>query len=832
MKAGHMFEENRHVGNHRMSHSKDHGVAGWLGDGNATPRRTARMVLAVLAGLLPPLACDATTYYLKTNMTTDGNTAFRDASYWVDSNGTASGDAGAALDPDADYVMTNNLRQTRTAANAHFGGKSLRIGSSSVGPYLSYYYNEGTSFDKLYLTRGYFVGNRGHGITYNLDANIEVDAPDGNPFCMTLSYTNCMYSITGSLSSGVGNRIVLCTISPCYKVAKQADYGVAADESWHTFNFSTDMSGFLGTLELGRTTGEYHAATPKMWQIKARFPSTMSVPGSIVVPAFDVLAVGKQAVLTVGNLTLSAGSMLECEEDVSEFGSVAVTGSLSMTGPVMVHAKGGVLPYAGGTCTLLSAPDTAENAFSESDFILVETCGGSKVSLSVVTDGTTRRLVASWSRWLSDDVVTMIKSDSTSKEHKASVAGCFDSALTNAASWSNAKIPMSGYDYFVSDGKALRTRDDLSSDTFAGDLLAIGPSSCLFVMTPSYTVPNLTLINGSILAAPNTGSFTLNGDLCAPSGSVRLRQYVKRYIHVAAKVTGEAELVLEGWSNTSSPLGYYDFKAADMSGFKGAIRVTEHPSMARPDYISINQTLAVDSNAGEIQLGGKLDAFNPKALTLERCATLALTAGNRLNITTNYNRGIFVNGDGRITAQNAWHVLAISTRLTVNGTLVKDGSGPLVLGGECVAEGDNPTLDIWTSNVVVAAAGSVNGLKVKFAAGTRLGLKVNLANEELTRYGIRNTATDTPFELPDGTTELPLEIDASGTAQPDGELELGIVTVSSSAAQDVEDMLPASAFMSPFPRMSAVKVRKTDPVTGDVTFAVRLCPRGSQFILR
>lgn len=787
-------------------------------------------ILLAIAALAVSAGAD-TTYYLKAASTGSNTTAFKDASFWVDSNGTASGASGDALDPNADYVMNYSLRQTRGATYAHFGGKSLRIGGDGTStPYLACYYNEGTSFDKLYLTSGYFIGNRGHDMTYNIAGDIEVDAPDASPFLLTLSYTNSAFSFTGSLSAGAQNRVKLATMSPCYSVSKQTGYGYAADDSWHCFNFDTDMSGFLGTLELGRTTGGYFVATPTLWQIKARFPSSRSVPGTILVPNYDALAVAPSAALTVGTLSLAAGSMLEYETDGNSFGSVAVTDSLSVTGPVTLSLKGGDMPAVGEGVTLFSVPDVPGNAFTEADFTVVQTCIGSKITISVVTDGTTRRLVASWPRWRPESVVTLETGDTSSKEYKASVAGSFDSSLTNAAHWSNREIPQSGYHYYVNGGKSLRTRSDISDDTFAGDSLTIGSKSMLLVMTTRFTVPDLRMVDGSILAAPNVGSFTLKGNLWVPCGSVRLRQYVRRAIHFAGKVTGEAELVLEGWNSTSSPNGYYDFDNADMTDFKGTIRVTEHSGMARPDYDKTNQTLTVGSAAGEIQLGGKLDAFNPRALTLERYASLALTSGNTLNITTNNNRGIYVNGNGRITVQSDWHTLNVTTRLTVNGTLTKNGAGKLVLGGECVAEGANPALHIASNSVVVASAGSVDGLTVRFDEGTSLRLKLNLADEELTRYGIRNTATDTPFELPAGMTELPLVIDASGATRPNGGLELGIVTVSSSAAQAVEGMLPA--FASPFPRMGSEMVRKTDAVTGDVTFAIRLYPFGTQFILR
>lgn len=92
--------------------------------------------------LLCLAAAGNTTYYLKDNYTGSGNVAFKDASYWVDADGQASGAAGDALDSTADYVMRKSLRQTRGTDYAHFGGASLRIGGNGSSPYFLHYYNE------------------------------------------------------------------------------------------------------------------------------------------------------------------------------------------------------------------------------------------------------------------------------------------------------------------------------------------------------------------------------------------------------------------------------------------------------------------------------------------------------------------------------------------------------------------------------------------------------------------------------------------------------------------------------------------------------------------
>ena len=798
-----------------------------------------RKVCTVI-GALFVLGANAATYYLKSDgsAANSGNASFKDASFWFDEDGNPSGKSGVPLDPDADYVMLSPLRQAGSVTE--FAGASLRIGENAVArPHFMQYYNE-TSFKKLYFTSGYYVGHKGNNNSYSLEADITVDSVPGNDFTMALSYTNSTFAIKGSVSSCADSCLVLGTTNPVYGVKKQTEYKVSFDDSWHKFMFEADLSGFRGTLKLGRTTQEPLEATPSKWQIKAVMPKSNTMPGSLVVPSYDVLSVATSATFTVGSLTMSAGSMLEFGTSrLALPGTVSVTGGLDIDAPVSVHIAQGFLPASGGRFVLLSAPDTGEGAFDVSDFRLVSSAWGPAHRLEVETDEatSTRRLVLVASRWMPDDPVSLAVSDSDTKDHKTSNLKSMSSALTNAVQWSNGQVPDAAYDYYVGpeeskmSGRALRTRSDIESDVFAGKSLTVAKSCFLLVMTDYMTFNDLRLLDGSILACPNSGSAHVLGTMSVPWGSVRLRQYVDRTLFVDAKVTGAAELVLEGWSATGSAKGNYEFKKADMTGFKGTIRITEHPSMPVPNYRakSTNQTLSVSSSAGETQLGGKLDVFNPKALTIERCGTLELDEGNTLNITTNFNRGIYVNGDGRIKVQSAWHKLNITTRLTVNGTLVKDGNGPLVLGGECVAEGENPMLDIWSSNVVVTSAMAVNGLSVKFGENARLELKVNPEDELLSNYGMIMGNTATPFVLDDGLSAVPFVLDCSGMERPEEAVDIALLTVASEAADNVESMLPS--FASPFPRMEANLVRR-DNGDGTVTFVLRLTPKGFVMVLR
>ena len=787
-------------------------------------------------------SCFAETYYLIDDANTgkSGTTAFKDAAFWEDADGNR-GESGFALDSSADYVMSGILRQGNNSEYAVFGGASLRIGdsTSSADTRLLQYYSP-TTFRKLYLTRGYYIANIGFSRNYDLYGDIEVDSPEGTDFTIAVSYTNSSLTLHGTLSADKSVSLVLGNKSPAYKTETHTNkYFLESDDVKNSFVLDTDLSGFYGTIKLARTTEQQLVATPSLWEIKAVIPRNAEMPGSMVVPSYNILSIGDSTTFKIGNLSLSGGSMLQYgfEEGL---GTVVVTNSFVRSGVISVDLSVDILSFAGRTHVLLTVPNTEDNYFEADDFKLVQNWDVPQ-SLFVVLDedAGVRKLVLDTTGWMPSQFVTLSVSDKNTKEYKDSVAKSKDSALTNAVQWSNNSIPTENFDYAVLPGTApnwntsfaLRTRSDIVSDTFDGRSLTMAKNCILYVMTANMCFNDLRLLDGSVVSCPNTGSATIRGNIHAPCGSVRFRQYVRRDLDISAKVTGSAELALEGWDNTGSATGYYSFSGADMTNFYGTIRVTEHPSNPCPDYKSsgTNQTLNLSSYVGELQLGGKLDTFDPKALTIERCGTLALIEGNTLNITTNCNRGIYINGDGRIKVQSAWHKLNITTRLTVNGTLVKDGYGPLVLGGECVAEGENPMLDIWSSNVVVTSAMAVNGLSVKFGENARLELKVNPEDELLGNYGMIMGNTATPFVLDDGLSAVPFVLDCSGMERPEEAVDIALLTVASEVADNVESMLPS--FASPFPRMEANLVRR-DNGDGTATFVLRLTPKGFVMVLR
>ena len=112
----------------------------------------------------------------------------------------------------------------------------------------------------------------------------------------------------------------------------------------------------------------------------------------------------------------------------------------------------------------------------------------------------------------------------------------------------------------------------------------------------------------------------------------------------------------------------------------------------------------------------------------------------------------------------------------------------------------------------------MDGFTVSLSPSAKIRLNVDLADEDLTRYGIVNTAS-TPFLLPAGVTELPLEIDVSGVpAYPQREFTVGVLTVSDSLTNVWDAAVLATKKLRGY-RATPVKIHDDDNAL--TTYAAR-----------
>jgi len=442
--------------------------------------------------------------------------------------------------------------------------------------------------------------------------------------------------------------------------------------------------------------------------------------------------------------------------------------------------------------------------------------------------------------------VYLVTGDSSAKDNNKE--SHYSSSLTNAAHWSDGRAPESGKDYVLRsvDGAAryLRSLQRSWTDddghtardyTFPGDSLSIMKGGTLTLCADKMRFNKLRLYDGAVILCANVSppsSKYVSGNIEVVSGTVYLRDFVNHKLCLEGTVSGCGELRLDGVNPTGSPKGNYSFASADMSAFKGRIRVSNNKSNARPDFETTNQFFHVTASE---QLGGKLDVFDPAALTLERCGTLLAEAS--FSITTNNNRGITVSGSGRITVDGAARTLDVCTPLAVTGLLRKSGPGTLRLGSALTAgetEGVENILELTEGKLRLAHAEALNGMTLAVSNDTSLVMELDPSDPARAAYGLRLEKSAVPFALAEGVDGLPLTFEAAGAAPSDGNpFTHGILTVTNDAdvVASVRSMLPSVAGRV-FRGYSQELVETEDAEAGTHTFALRFKKRGLVFAIK
>jgi hypothetical protein len=188
--------------------------------------------------------------------------------------------------------------------------------------------------------------------------------------------------------------------------------------------------------------------------------------------------------------------------------------------------------------------------------------------------------------------------------------------------------------------------------------------------------------------------------------------------------------------------------------------------------------------------------------------------------------------------------MGMNAVLTMNGLLRKEGAGKLSMGGKVMflggnsLPGDEPRansnlFEIVEGTVEVDKATALDGLETTFHAGTRLLLRVDRDDADLTARGIVNFKSNKPFSL-SGTFEgdkMPVAfVFAENDAPVIGE-ELALITVNASAADSVEALLPATVRTGV--RGVVAEVFRREPnEDSTVTFAARIRRYGFRFVVR
>jgi hypothetical protein len=383
---------------------------------------------------------------------------------------------------------------------------------------------------------------------------------------------------------------------------------------------------------------------------------------------------------------------------------------------------------------------------------------------------------------------------------------------------------------------------------FPGKSLTLG-KTCAFVLAArKFTCEKIRILDGGGICTSLQITETVPvvaGNIEVPAGASAYFGSTGKWT-VEAAVSGSGTIVMPGpLSNTSARTGGIQFN--DLSGFSGKILVREFDASETgnghwPKYDANYQTLYVGTPSG---IGGNCEEYDFFGTTLQRYSRLRTVSS--VTILATCQRGLCVKGTqgGIIYVDNTGgtaHVLDIGVPLTLDGSMLKEGSGCLKLRGE-LRFGDNasdlPTdgkniIEVREGTIAAASAGCLDGAALSFANGTSLAINVSTNDSEFLAFGLRNTKCDSPFILDEGMEKLPLSFDVSEFPEEEfrkiKSLRIGLLTVRNSAVAAVRAMLPDNLAPYRCSKGTVVEIPRAD--IESVTFALDLSFRGMMIVVR
>ena len=792
----------------------------------------ATKLCALAVAVLSNAAFAGTTWYFNGGNDTI-NGGITTPSKWIDS----SGHAATAFSANDYYIVRGGSRLR--VNNRTFGGGPLQIGdlsNNTRGGILNDSASSVTAFPNgLYLDNGYYWVNIY--ISYEaqrdgaLDGGgITVRSPREKPFVFHCSngvnYNNRRLFINASMSSDANAGIV---IGP-----------TAANTCGTNFTVSIcgDCSGYKGLISV--TTAQ-DVAEGK-WDVRLGV-GDIGIGGKVrLAPGTAITAwrgecnrnTSESTECTIGELELAPRSMILVEGNATKpkNGIIHVRDSLAVARPVTVK-----LNYNARTpstneatrLTILTAPSSSRLDANDFALNLGATSAAQYYDFVVEEDAATQ----------TKSLVLVFGPTVSQTGHYGNDEGGKDravycSSLTNAAFWSDNLLPHGGAHYY-SERHYLRTLVDETLDYDFPGLSFTQVGGRFTILTKSFRVPeyNTRGTSSILLGQAYNIEKTIKVDrFVAKEGTVDLGAYNSQTLVIDGEIVGAANFLLRGVSNTGASKGNYRLAGLN-TNFTGNITVS-HLHKDQWDFNSKYQTLFVEDGRN---LGGAKKDFDATALVLADMCRLCVEDGD-VTLAAGLNRGVTIENEGRFYV-DASKTLTVNWPITMHGKLWKEGAGTLVLGSDVrfdsengAPEGSSNLFTVANGTVKVAAYNAIDGLETTFYNGTSLVLALDPNDVNISKYGILNAKTETPFVLNAGLSELPLAIDTSVCPTVDHmSLVLGIVTVTNAPAtvSAVRAMLPS---VRPYRGFRHRIVERENAGEGTVTFALAMEQTGLMFILK
>ena len=752
----------------------------------------------------------------------EGEKALTDMSYWTKDDKEGSGQPTSSDDLVFNGAGGGKPLRIRMLGNGkvlNFTGNSFQLGTDGTDGSVTVVYDGGEfnfnpAADGLILKHGLFWINQSQDsekwpIKISGKAHVPGNS-SGHPFVFNIGntgYTWKKVQLDVSLSGDSSARLLF---GP-YPV-KLGDTTLNVSATNTTF-MVRDISNYCGLI----TVTSVHENVEADFGMCLKLGSAASSATIDVCKGGSLSAYDFSTEITVKNLSMAPGTRLwfNQSEKAESLWRIKATDSIDITGKVQIYMDTVIVGSGKKSFPILEGP---ASSFTEEDFELVcpermaMLMEAGKVSLKVEEEnGRCVLFVEAYG------FIDQLSSKPNEGDKTEDTANLNQSSFTNELAWRDGLLPGSVAAPGIPDGSrlyytdmALRTTSEVYEDyVFPADALFIDDGGMLIIQKKSFQVPILYCRNADIGVGqfhPSASKFpvrlvTDRIRLSQDRNSVvNLRSYTYVALMVEGEIEGAASLNLEGWSHTGSPRAEYGLTGLN-TNFTGSITVSQLEY--RPEYISFDNHYPTLHVYDGRNLGGRMESFEPRALTLTHMARLSVTNGTRITLEKNLNRGAYILEKGRFHTTRG-SVLDVQWPVLLSGTMWKEGPGTLVLGGAMrheetdggeitdIPRAGSNAFEVVDGVLEIAHVDAVAGAEMRIASNASIKLAVDPENAELFEYGIRNTSTDAPFALDESFGgKMPLSIDWSKVAKSDAPMTVGLVTVKKELQDTALAMMPS-----------------------------------------
>ncbi|MCQ2391867.1 MAG: hypothetical protein MJ240_10630, partial [Kiritimatiellae bacterium] len=736
------------------------------------------------------------------------------------------GNIGAAGAPTADDELVVHGNSRIRSYMAVCPARSLQLGDSTGwgemvqdGSYVTF------QNDGLRLYHGWWWFNVAGAAKLRLNGRVTVLPTTGTPPAMfygQATQSNGVAYVTGPLVGSADAQL---------DIGYHPSQMVSVQNCIYEFHDLADYHGLL------LVKARYEIAAPNhggCLRVKSR--TGMSDCQVRLQKSCYISTVETNGVTTIGDLAFEEGSGIRLNGCAEGIGGIAVSGTLTIEKPsVKIPVVWEDFVY-GGTpqvkMPVLSWP--SDQALTLDNFELVKGAGCRNANISLAIENSTLYVMA-------DARVEQVKALSVNRDTT------WNSSLTNAASWSDGRLPHAEADYYTT--RNLCSGGQYVDYLFPGSSLELDGGS-LWLSTRSFTLPSLTCRNGAQLLCTSVSSpqeLKVVANAFVFADQVSLFAHRNHKLVLAGPISGSGEIYMPSHSGTGSPEALYELRG-DNTGYKGRIRLNQEER--RTHYVDASgvrcfydmethfPTLVVQDGRN---LGGALDELDRRALTLTGLGRLSVNIAGTVTLAGDLNRGVYISDVGRFHTV-AGATLAVEQPVLLGGHMWKEGPGTLILACETKFEEtsggtivDTPVAEsnrftVAEGVVKIAHVDALQGVATTISNGVLL-VAYNPLDVDLLKYGIRNTLIDNPFALDAICAgKLPIAVDVGEFPEPQArETVIGLLTVNATAASGVRTMFAGNALPRAWPNLPG-KVKEIANADGSVTFAL-VCKYGGTSIL-